>query len=158
MIEIQAPHPDPEGQSLKARIFLAGSIEMGKAEPWQSKILTALSDLSDEYWFYNPRRDDWDSSWEQSKNNPQFYEQVHWELTSLNRADLVVFYFDPGTYSPITLLELGSCKGSEADVIVCCPEGYWRKGNVDIFCDTYGINQVDTLDELIENVRSYCEF
>jgi hypothetical protein len=32
--------------------------------------------------------------------------------------------------------------------IVCCPEGYWRKGNVDVICQRYGITQVESLYDL----------
>jgi len=40
-------------------------------------------------------------------------------------------------------------------MIVCCPEDFWRKGNVDIVCERYGVDQVDTLDELIEFAKEY---
>jgi hypothetical protein len=60
-------------------------------------------------------------------------------------------YFDKDTKSPITLLELGLfARGGT--IIVCCPEGYWRKGNVDVVCEKYDIVQVDTLDKLIEGL------
>ena len=59
-------------------VFLAGSIEMGKAENWQDKVERLLA--NEDIIIYNPRRDDWNSSWVQSKDNPQFREQVEWEL------------------------------------------------------------------------------
>jgi hypothetical protein len=34
-------------------------------------------------------------------------------------------------------------------MIVCCPEGFWRKGNVDIVCKYYEVRQVATLEDLI---------
>lgn len=63
-------------------------------------------------------------------------------------------YFDPNTKSPISLLELG-LHAREQKLIVLCPEGFWRKGNVDVVCEYYGINQVDTFDELIEFLRNH---
>jgi hypothetical protein len=33
----------------------------------------------------NPRREDWDSSWIQSIDNPQFREQVEWEIYALTK-------------------------------------------------------------------------
>ncbi len=42
-------------------IFLAGSIEMGKAENWQQRIERELTKCDGV--IFNPRRDDWDSSW-----------------------------------------------------------------------------------------------
>ena len=141
---IKAPHPYPETPWVP-KLFLAGSIEMGTAVDWQ-KQLEAEAD-NDNVIILNPRRDDWDSSWKQSKDNDNFREQVEWELRAQEEADLIVMYFAPGTQSPITLLELGLFH--DKNMVVCCPEGYWRKGNVDIVCEKCGINQVDTLDELI---------
>lgn len=131
-------------------VFLAGSIEMGKAIDWQTQIANTLADTK--YTVFNPRRDDWDSSWEQKKTNPQFREQVLWELNALATVDYVVMYFDPNTKSPISLLELGIHKDNPG-LIVCCPEGFWRKGNVDIVCDYYEINQTDSLEDIIKILR-----
>ena len=136
MIEIQAPIESEETDQLT--VFLAGSIEMGVAEHWQDRIVRD--------------RDDWDSSWKQTIDDPQFNEQVTWELEHLERADLIVMYFDPSTKSPITLLELGLF-AQEAAMIVCCPDGFWRKGNVDIVCKHYGVAQVDSIEVLIERIK-----
>jgi len=135
------------------KLFLAGSIEMGKAENWQKRIEDAVGDV--QVLVMNPRRDDWDSTWKQEKTNPQFRGQVEWELEALESSDLIVMYFEPGTQSPISLLELGLFK--DRNIVVCCPEGFWRKGNVDIVCAKYGINQVDTLDEMIAVATSWAK-
>lgn len=154
MIEIKAPgdyYKLPERQ--KGLIFLAGSIEMGAAERWQGKIIKALTDSGYKGIILNPRRDDWDSSWVQDIKNPQFNEQVNWELDGLVRATTVFFYFDPNTKSPISLMELGLVIGSScADIIVCCPEGFWRKGNVDILCEKFGAELFTDLDQAIEEL------
>jgi hypothetical protein len=149
-IEVQAPNEvvlDTE----YVNVFLAGSIEMGVAEKWQEKVIAALSDRPIR--FLNPRREDWDSSWKQDIDNENFVEQVMWELESLEMAHIIIMYFDPNTKSPISLLELG-LHAKEQKLIVLCPEGFWRKGNVDVVCEYYGINQVDTFDELIEFIRA----
>ncbi len=144
MIEIKAPNPIPPS-SYKA-IFLAGSIEMGKADNWQMRLVKALE--SENVILLNPRRDDWDSSWMQSIDNPKFREQVEWELAAQEWADIIAMYFDPNTKSPITLLELGLFART-GKMIVCCPDGFWRKGNVDIVCNRYGIEQVEAIEDLI---------
>jgi hypothetical protein len=149
-IEVQAPNSVTIDQEY-VNIFLAGSIEMGVAEKWQEKVIAALSDKPIR--FLNPRREDWDSSWKQDIHNDNFVEQVVWELSSLELAHIVIMYFDPNTKSPISLLELG-LHAKEQKLVVLCPEGFWRKGNVDVVCEYYGINQVDTFDELIEFIRS----
>ena len=76
-------------------VFLAGSIEMGKATDWQSSFASQCSDL--EIVVYNPRRDAWDDSWVQRMENPVFRQQVEWELKAQEMATLVVFYFSPGS-------------------------------------------------------------
>lgn len=97
------------------------------------------------------------SSWPQDADFAPFNEQVTWELDHIDAADIVLMYFDPTTKSPITLLELGILTTSPQKVLVCCPEGYWRKGNVDIVCQRYGISQVDTKDEFFEFVKSLAD-
>src|ERR1041385_1990406 len=116
-------------------VFLGGSIEMGAATDWQSAVTDAMQDL--DVIVLNPRRDAWDSSWEQSIEFTPFRDQVVWELEAQEQATLIVFYFAPETRAPVTLLELGL--NARRRSIVCCPSGYWRKGNVDVVCARYGI-------------------
>ena len=148
MKEIRPPEP-LKLQRGKPSVFLAGSIEMGTAVEWQAKVTDALRDL--DIIVLNPRREAWDATWPQTIDFAPFREQVEWELEAQENADLVIFYFAPETRAPITLLELGL--GARRRSIVCCPDGYWRKGNVDIVCRRYGIVQVPTLDALIERTR-----
>ena len=132
-------------------VFLAGSIEMGKAIDWQAEIADKLKDF--EVTLFNPRRDDWDSSWEQTIDNADFNEQVTWELDSLDASDKIVFYFDKDTQSPITLLELG-LYASSGKCCVYCPDGFWRKGNVDIVCKRFKIPMVDNIGGLIKYIKN----
>lgn len=126
---------------------------MGTAPDWQAEVENQLADL--DMVIYNPRRDDWDSTWVQSADNPQFREQVEWELDALSLANLVVMYLAPGTMSPISLLELGIYAADKTNkLVVCCPEGFHRKGNVDIVCERYGVEQVDSLDGLTDAIRA----
>ena len=132
-----------------ASVFLAGSIEMGVAENWQSKAEALLSQTG--FVILNPRREDWDSSWEQKINNEKFFEQVNWELQGIEEAEWIVVYFDGATKSPITLLELGICSQLKPEkTIVICPPEFYRKGNVDIICDRYRIKQKNTLEDAIK--------
>lgn len=147
MIEIKAPHD--HDQYNNAKIFLAGSIEMGTAEPWRHKIAEALKDT--EVVLLNPRRDDWDSSWVQSIEHKQFKEQVMWEMDGIDEAALVIIYFDPETMAPITLLEFGHCL-DRSNVIVCCPDGFYRKGNVEIACYRHRIGLHNTFEEFTKAI------
>lgn len=147
------------------KTFLAGSIEMGTAELWQDRAIKIFEE--DEkakhpasirnYNIFNPRRDDWDSSWKQTFDDPQFFQQVTWELHNLKKANNILFYFDPSTKSPITLMELGYVAGMNKrnGVVVVCPDGFWRKGNVQVICNLHSIPIMETLEEAINHLVSY---
>lgn len=133
-------------------VFLAGSIEMGIAENWQQKIEKALEQTND-ICILKPRRDDWDASWKQSIENARFNEQVNWELDGLEKANMIVFYFSPETKSPVSMLELGLFARTEK-LVVCCPDGFWRKGNIDVVCKKYNIKQVNNLEEIVIKIKN----
>jgi hypothetical protein len=135
-------------------VFLAGSIEMGTADDWQASLQEALADLPGT--IFNPRRNDWNHTWEQSIENAEFRQQVRWELAALEASALTVLYFHPGTKSPISLLEFG-LYSRDRKLVVCCPEGFWRKGNVDVVCELYNVTQVDDLPALTKFVRDFIE-
>lgn len=147
-IEVQAPNKYTPKKGYKT-VFLAGSIG-GVKKKWQTEVIKALSDKP--FIFFNPFRDDYQKELEQTIDNPQFFEQVNWEADMLDEADIIVMYFDPKTDAPITLLELGKHLKS-GKLVVCCPEGFWRKGNVDIECQRAKVPQVDTLEELINHLK-----
>lgn len=131
------------------RVFLAGSIEMGTAEDWQKWVEGEF--VNDNLIILNPRRDHWDPTWEQSINNSKFKEQVEWELEGQEDSDVIAMYFDPKTKAPITLLELGLF---HKKMIVCCPAGFYRKGNVDIVCNRYKVPLVTNLPDLVSAVKA----
>src|SRR5947209_3862114 len=123
---------------------------MGLAEPWQAGVESALADL--DVVILNPRGDDWDDSWQQSIHDPRFRQQVEWELAAQECAGLIAMYFAPATKAPITLLELGLFARS-GKLVVCCPAGFWRRGNVEVVCARYGVPLVDELPDLVREVR-----
>jgi len=133
-------------ESFDSTVFLAGAIDMGSAEDWQTALVKHLEKCDsggkvNSLGVFNPRRDGWDNSWDQDLNNSQFFEQVCWELSHIENCDVAVVYFSKESKAPITLMELGKLSEIKApqDIIVFCPEGYHRKGNVDVLCYTKGI-------------------
>jgi hypothetical protein len=134
-------------------VFLAGSIEMGVAEDWQTEMTAALADADLDLVILNPRRDDWDSSWTQSIADDNFRGQVEWELAGMERADVIAMYFEPSTRAPITLLELGLWARS-GKLVIGCPDGFWRKGNVEVVAHRYGVPLLDSLAALTAAVRA----
>lgn len=143
------PHPLPTKLD-KLSIFLAGSIEQGQAENWQTQVMHALSDL--DLIVFNPRRASWDKTWKQTIDNSEFRIQVEWELDALALADWIAMYFAPHTQAPITLLELGLFAAS-GKILLCCPDGFWRKGNVDIVANRFAIPCFATLGDLVSAIR-----
>jgi len=164
--------------STSIKVFVAGSIEMGKARDWQTELIEKLNKQPNlkkiDIVLFNPRRSDWDSSWKEDINNPQFREQVEWELEAQKMANIIPMHFEAESKAPITLMEFGlnilfRCAMIQVDgwnffprfpsrLIVHCPKGFWKKGNVDIVCVRYNIEQVKTLDDLISKTIEFIQF
>ena len=171
VIEIKAPNNvGLRGDPWDIRIFLAGAIDMGEAEEWQSRIVEHFqenyrrNDSKFRLVFLNPRRNDWDSSWKQTPEDVQFSTQVAWELKGIAICDLMVMYLPAGSKAPISLLELGLALGHGKELCIFCPDDFYRSGNVKITADFYGHNDqiCSTFDELIseleykiENIKSF---
>lgn len=134
-------------------LFLAGSIDQGKAIDWQKQVVAIMSNINVN--IFNPRRDNWDSTWKQDISNPDFAKQVYWELDMIEMCDHIFFYFESDQKSPITLLELGlvANKSAGKKIIVFCPEGYWRRGNVQVVCEKYGLELYDDFDNAIADLK-----
>jgi hypothetical protein len=142
---------DARHPSGNKKLFLAGSIDNGTAEDWQRAVEGKINDLA--VTVYNPRRDDWNPDLKQDISEPEFAYQVNWELDNIAAADVIFVYFSPGGPAPITLMELGTMTASKAKVIVCCPDGYWRKGNVQVLCHRHGMPLFDNLEDAVSNLR-----
>ncbi|MEY4564007.1 MAG: hypothetical protein RLZZ618_3284 [Pseudomonadota bacterium] len=150
---IQSPEV-PRISPADRTVFLAGSIDMGSSVDWQADLVGSLADCPGV--LLNPRRQHWDPAWPADASSPVFREQVQWELHAMEAAGLIAFYFAPGSQAPVTLLELGLAART-GKAVVCCPDGYWRKGNVDVVCDHHGIRRVANIGELADEIRRYCE-
>lgn len=132
-------------------IFLAGSIEQGKAVNWQDQVLEVLK--TQNVTVFNPRRRSWDASWEQSLENSELVTQINWELEQIDRADIVFFFFQGDTLSPASLIELGLVSKMERKTgIVVCEESFWRRANVIITSQRNWLRTCNTLDEGVEQL------
>ncbi|WP_025740550.1 nucleoside 2-deoxyribosyltransferase domain-containing protein [Aquimarina pacifica] len=134
-------------------VFLAGSVQSADVtEKWRTRVIKKLSDekvtLIDPVWVHNGANLDYNDTRDTTKIN----KQVGWELDALERVDMVIMYLDEASKSPISLLELGLYAQS-GKLVVCCADGFWRKGNVDVVCERYGVAQVADLDELVSVVK-----
>ena len=147
---IKAPNSFIE-HSHKQTVFLAGTIDNGDSEDWQKKVGEYMS--GNGYVVLNPRRDDWNPNWDCSEDNPEFLQQVVWELDAMESSKFILFNFLPDSKSPVTMLELGLMKDHE-NVCVICPKEFWRSGNVRIVCARYGFICFSTVDEYIREVHA----
>lgn len=152
-IMIRPPYKIMESVNTNSiKIFTAGTIDQGLVEPWADKVFEFFHNkypyINNGITIINPRRTEWDSSWEQTYENPQFYQQVNWELNGLEQSNFIIINILPDSKSPITLLELGLFAKS-GNVLVCCPQGFYRKGNVDVVCERYGVPIYNNLEELL---------
>jgi hypothetical protein len=129
-------------------VFLSGYIDQLHAT-WQASLSTSLSHLP--ITILNPHRQDWDSSWRETLSFRPFTEQVSWELDEMEKADVIAICFGVITQAPITLMELGLFANSEK-CVVACPEGYCKRGHVQVVCERYGIQVLDSAAELKEAV------
>lgn len=146
---ITAPQPLPEKFETPA-IFLAGSIDEGVAAEWQKQFIAALDTQA--VTILNPRRDEWRATVRQSAEAPEFREQVDWELAGLERADVIAMHLAPESRTPVSHLELG-LYARTGKLIVSCPDGFWRQGNVAMVCERYGVPLFGSLAELIQTAR-----
>jgi len=131
-------------------VFLAGTIDNGKGVDWQTEVENELDDL--DIIILNPRRNDWNPDWEQTRENDEFSQQVSWELTGLDMVDEVFFFFAPHSYSPVTMLELGLCL-PDKNVTLVCAKNFWRCGNIEITADACGVEVYHDLATGVEVLR-----
>ena len=157
MLYLQAPNDISmrDRASSALRLFLAGSIDSGMAEDWQAAIADRLKEL--DIVVFNPRRPASAPPISAESASEELRRQIDWELDAIELSDLIAFYFAPGSKAPITLLELGLI-ARQKQAIVCCPHGFWRKTNVDVVCERFGIEQVASLEELIERIKERVRF
>lgn len=64
---------------------------------------------------------------------------------------MMAVYFGKDSKAPISLMEvgLGVRKGR---MVVACPEGFYKRGNVQIVCGRFGVEVVDSVEELRDGV------
>lgn len=137
-------YPNDDG---KLNIFLAGTIDNGDSENWQTELVKRL--MPYDVNIFNPRRDDWnpDSTIDDLKS------QINWEMDALNDAMFIVMYLAPNSKSPVSLMELGL--HADQPIAVCCPEGFWRKTNVEVVCKRYDIPITDDKDKFFDRIVEF---
>lgn len=145
---IRAPSEEPI-TGIKS-MFLAGTTTAVGNVDWREVLSASLSEYP--VTIFNPNRPDWDSTWREDITFDPYREQVLWELDKQTRADLVVVYFHPATVAPISLLEFGLSAQVPGKVIAIAPEGYSKRGNVQLVCQKFGIEFLENIDKLHDTI------
>lgn len=135
-------------ESEYTKIFLAGTIDMGKSVDWQKETCNWFRALPDgRYLLYNPRRDKGLTG-----EKADFEHQVNWELEHLEKADLIIMNILASSKSPITLLEMGLFMRSGKLHVICEP-GFYRYDNVRITCERYGVPLYHNIEDVLKTMR-----
>jgi hypothetical protein len=156
---IQASDEFPKDEN-RIKIFLGGSIEMGKADHWQQNLVDQLSKESFDrpLDLYNPRHNrEWKTEWMNDyEPGTPFHTQVDWELRHQKDADLLLYYFAADTISPITLFELGLFQ--QQNPVIGMDPAYLRAGNLVVTKEHFDLHihtgWDDFYDALVKRIRS----
>lgn len=127
-------------------MFLAGAIDQDRAERWQDVVIDDCRDLPGT--ILNPRRANWDPTWNQSLDNPHFAGQVAWELDGLEQADLIICWLPATAQARISLMEIG-LHARHGRLLIGCAVGFHSRGNVLAVGQRFGVPVVDTLPDLV---------
>jgi hypothetical protein len=147
MLEVKAPG---KYDTTSYTIFLGGAIDQNKAVDWQSQVVQSLKDF--DVTILNPRREEWDESWGQTKKDPRFVEQVLWEIRAQEDCDMCLYVFPDEAKAPITFFEYGAW-GTRKDCLVCTEPDFYRYGNLDLYGDYFKVPTYDNLDELLRDLK-----
>ncbi len=141
-------------------IFLAGGIT--GCTDWQSRAISLFQNnhtmkyIKDnhhrEILLMNPRRANFDVT-----DISQSDVQITWERQMLQRADLIMFWFDDGEtrnlirpVQPISLYELGKYTARKPDrLVVGCDSDYTRKYDVTFQSHLEGIQVFETIGDVV---------
>ena len=131
-------------------MFLAGAIDQDRAERWQDVVINNCRDLLGT--LLNPRRANWDPTWNQSLDNSHFAEQVAWELDALEQADLIICWLPATAQARISLMEIG-LHARRGRLLIGCAIGFHSRGNVLAVGQRFGVPVLDTLPALVEAAK-----
>lgn len=134
-------------------LYLGGTIGVSTVDRWRDDIKDDLKDV-DDLVIFDPVIPNWVNVRNSKEKKFNLNKQINWELEAQEDSDYIVYYFSPYAKASFAFLELGffSTKPptytSASNIIVCCPKGFWKKDYIDVFCERYNIENVETLSEL----------
>jgi hypothetical protein len=154
MPEVRVARPlEQINSEAKIIVFLAGIT--GNPD-WRSPLISSVAQRSLTWSqvdlpvvIIDPRRPDWDAL----SPEDTLKQQIEWELTTQDSADVVAVFFHDSTLAPISMLELGLCIRS-GRALVCATAGYAHKDNVKLACRQYGATYVQSSEDLVDALEA----
>ena len=151
------------------KIYLSGTIDLGKPEGWQDKFVSALTKMTDpingdprfkgKSWVVmNPRGPIQNPT--VSLDNQEFVGKTRWELEALGRADIVFCNLQKKSKSPSALYGLLLTLHDPGRLIVRCPLEYVMYPVVKIMTESAGIRVLGdtaTAKDVMEAATRICE-
>lgn len=132
-------------QTHRLSIFLGGTASDTGEPDWRDTLNKGLADQA--VAIFDPKRDDWDSTWREDFSDTRWADQIQWELDMQDTADIIVVLFHGVTAAPISLAEMGMAART-GKLIACALDGYCKKGYVEAVCRKFKAPFVRSEDEL----------
>jgi hypothetical protein len=138
----------------RARVFVAGTSEESMGTEWRGQVVAGLEDLP--IAIVKSRLAERGGAGEQRCWNPQFRSHVKRERAGLDDADVVLMYLGRGPACARLMLDLGSLVMERLGntLVVCCPEEFELRGDVEMMAERQEICLVESLDEMVAEARS----
>ena len=70
---------------------------------------------------------------------------------------MIILYFYPGTISLISLMELGLFIKTKK-IVICCPDDFYRRGNIQVIYNKYNRKLLQMLNKLVEEVKNKIKY
>jgi hypothetical protein len=130
------------------KIFLSGSVDLGKPVGWQEKFINGLTKLSDpvsgderfkskSFCVLNPKMAVNNPS--PTLDNQEFCNKIHWEHQMMSLADIVFCNFMKKSQAPSAIYGLLLNAQAQGKTIVRCPLEYSRYPLVKLVTESYQI-------------------
>lgn len=130
------------------KIYLSGSVDLGKPMGWQEKFINGLTKLSDpvngddrfknkSFCVFNPRMPIGNPS--PTLDNPEFCGKFRWELQMMGVADVVFCNFLKKSKAPSAIYGLLLSAQTPGKVILRCPLEYSGYPTIKLISEVYQV-------------------
>lgn len=140
---------------------------MGNSTDWQtdltekisSNVIKCLAESLDKARKFqrvvvlNPRRRDWDNSWNLDPLDPRLIAQIEWEHSAIEMSHLVFVNILESSQSPISLQEVGLIY-DKSKLIIHLPPKYEFQAILEKYAQHHSIVSHSSFDDSVESLLS----